>query len=323
MKIFTNTYFLVVLLIILALIDIMTGTISIWSKETDVYTILMELRIPKMLTAIATGGALSIGGLVLQILFRNPLAGPYVLGISSASSLFASIGIMGTGLLGAGIWYHLSLNAFSIIGALLGLLVILLILRMTSQITVILLIGLMLSQLYAAIQSILSYLSTEHSLKIYTIWTMGSIQNTDIFQSLILFLTSVTGILWILKYTKALMVYMTGEETARVMGVSIHKMRRRLITGIAIIVGIITAYCGPIALVGMSIPIFVRILCGDANVMKWMIQSYLYGGIFLLLTDVMNQVLFNGSLPLNILISMWGVPLMIWILLRQMKLIIS
>ncbi|GIV30046.1 MAG: iron ABC transporter [Bacteroidia bacterium] len=318
-RLFLNTMFLMAMLMLLTVLDLLVGTVNILENRVDVYTVLMDLRVPKTLTAIAVGSTLSLCGLVLQILFRNPLAGPYVLGISSAASLFMAVGIMSTGLLSTVIWYDIGLNAFAVLGAIFGILIILLVLKITSQVTVVLLIGLMLSQLYGAVQSILSYLSPEHALKIYTLWTMGSIQNADTGQSVMMICLSAIGWMWISLHTKFLTAYVTGDENAMVMGMNLHKTRRHLILTVAVLVGIITAYCGPIAFVGMSIPVLVRILNKNADVYRWIKHSYLYGALFVLATDVVNQIVFDGSVPLNILISLWGVPLMVWILVKQMK----
>jgi iron complex transport system permease protein len=321
MKYFSNTYFLLSILILLSIANLLSGSINIF-ETSDVQTLLLELRLPKVLTGIATGSIIAICGLILQILFRNPLAGPYVLGISSASSLFTSIGIMGTGLITYPLIYHLQLNLLSILGALVGLMIILLMLQITSQIIIILLVGFMLSQLYSAIQSILTYLSTEHALKLFTLWTMGNIQNTNLIQSLILFGISIISLIIILRYTKALSIYITGDESGKVMGIDIEKIKKNLIIITAVLIGIITAYCGPIAFVGMNIPILVRILNKNANIYQWIQNTFLYGSISIILTDLINQWIFNGSMPLNVLISIWGVPLLIWILIKQMRFLI-
>lgn len=320
MKYLLNTYFLIFLLFSLLLLDIVLGSIDLFDLNTDVYTVLVQLRLPRVLTAAAVGSILSISGLVLQILFRNPLAGPYVLGISSAASLFAAIGIMGAEWLAiSGIMYTIQLNVLAIIGAIVGLLIILIILRITTHITVILLAGIMLSQLYGSIQSILSYLSNEHAVKTYAIWTMGSIQNTSIYSSSVLMVMGILMLISVLMYTRSLMIYITGEEAAQVMGINIQNLKTRLIIIVAIMVGLVTAYCGPIALVGMSIPVLVRIMIKSADVYKWITHSFLLGAIAVVLTDVINQIAFDGAVPINILISMWGVPLMIWILLRYLR----
>ncbi|GAB4200650.1 MAG: iron ABC transporter permease [Bacteroidia bacterium] len=318
-RLFVNIFFLSVLLIILAVLDLLVGTVNILENDEDVYTVLTELRIPKTLTAIAVGSTLSLCGLVLQILFRNPLAGPYVLGISSAASLFVAIGMMGMGISGVEVLRRLGMNMFAVTGALTGILIILLVLRITSQMTIILLVGLMLSQLYGAVQSVLSYMSNNQALKIYTLWTMGSIQNTDMVQSLLMICMSVVGLFWILRHTRGLIIYLTGDDNAVVMGIDVKNMKRYMIVLTALMVGVITAYCGPIAFVGMSIPILVRILNKNADVYCWIMHTYLYGAVFVLATDILNQIVFSGSVPLNILISLWGVPLMIWILVKQMK----
>lgn len=315
----TNIYFLSICLFLLVCADVLLGDINLFDSHTDVYIVLSELRLPKVITAFAIGSALALSGLVLQIIFRNPLAGPYVLGISSAASLFSAIGIMSAHILDLSSFYHLSISTFSALGAFLGLLIILLLLQTTSHNTVILLIGLMLSQLYSAAQSILSYFSNEHALKVFTLWTMGSIQNTNLFQAIMLLLVSLTFLLLLWRYTKFFMLYILGDEHAQVLGASVRLSKRILISTVGIVVGLITAYCGPIAFVGMTVPVIVRILTNRADVQKWMTHSFLHGGMFIILTDIVNQLFFRGALPLNILISIWGVPLMIWILIRQMK----
>ena len=315
----TNIYFLFICLFLLVCADVLLGDINLFDAHTDVYIVLFELRLPKVITAFATGSALALSGLVLQIIFRNPLAGPYVLGISSAASLFSAIGIMSANVLSLSSFYDLSLSTFSVLGAFLGLFIILLLLQTTSHNTVILLIGLMLSQLYSAAQNVLSYFSNEHVLKVFTLWTMGSIQNTNLFQAIMLLLVSLTFLLLVWRYTKFFMLYILGDEHAQVLGASVHLSKRILISTVGIVVGLITAYCGPIAFVGMTVPVIVRILTNRADVQNWIAHSFLYGGMFIILTDVVNQLFFLGALPLNILISIWGVPLMIWILIRQMN----
>lgn len=316
---YLNTYWLVFILIVLSVLNISVGTVDIFDEDTDAYTLLFEIRVPKILSGIAAGGVLSLCGLVLQILFRNPLAGPYVLGISGAASLFTAIGIMSVGALSAGIFYSVQLSIFSVLGAILGLLVVLLLLRVTSNISVLLVAGLMLSHLYGAIQSILSYISTANALKIYTLWTMGSIQGTTFYQAVFLLLVGLLSLFCFLYYTKFLMVYIIGDEEVMVMGMPLQRIKKQLIFCVGVLVGLVTAFCGPIALVGMSIPIVVRILSKNAHVQQWMKHSFLYGAISILLTDLMNQLFFNGAMPLNILISMWGVPLIVWILIRETK----
>lgn len=316
---YLNTHILLVILVLLSIIDLSVGTINIFDSNVDLNTLLFEIRLPKTLTAIAAGGMISLCGLVLQMLFRNPLAGPYVLGISSAASLFTAIGIMSVGAVGFSWIYDVQLSVFSIIGAMLGLLLILLTLRITSNVSVVLIIGLMLSQLYGSIMSILSYLSSAQALKVYTIWTMGNIQSTNLSQSIFLFILGIIFLVSLLRFTRFFMLYITGDEVAQVMGLSVKKNKNMLIVMVGIVVGVITAFCGPIAFVGMCIPIVVRILHNNANVRLWTMHSFIYGAVSVILTDVINQIFFNGSVPLNVLISMWGVPLIVWILIHYWR----
>jgi len=320
-KWFVNTYFILFLLLLFSAMDVFVGSISLFENTYSVNTILLEIRVPKTLTAVASGGILALCGLVLQIIFRNPLAGPYVLGISSAASLFTAIGMMSIGVFYSEFWSQFQTTTLSVIGAFVGLLIILLVLKITEQITVILLVGLLLSQLYSAILGILSYLSTEQSLKLYTLWTMGSIQNTTLYQALFLVIVSGLALLIMLRYIKFFMSYLVGDELPQLMGMKSSKLKKQLLVIVAVLVGIVTAYCGPIAFVGMSIPILVRVLQSDANIKKWIIHSFLYSSLSLSLTDVINQLFFNGSVPLNILVSIWGVPLMIWVFIKYLRMV--
>ena len=320
-KWFVNTYFILFLLLLFSAMDVFVGSISLFENTYSVNTILLEIRVPKTLTAVASGGILALCGLVLQIIFRNPLAGPYILGISSAASLFTAIGMMSIGVFYSEFWSQFQTTTLSVIGAFVGLLIILLVLKITEQITVILLVGLLLSQLYSAILGILSYLSTEQSLKLYTLWTMGSIQNTTLYQALFLVIVSGLALLIMLRYIKFFMSYLVGDELPQLMGMKSSKLKKQLLVIVAVLVGIVTAYCGPIAFVGMSIPILVRVLQSDANIKKWIVHSFLYGSLSLTLTDVINQISFNGSVPLNILISIWGVPLMIWVFIKYLRMV--
>ncbi|GIV28230.1 MAG: iron ABC transporter [Bacteroidia bacterium] len=319
MKWYLNSYIVLIILIVCSVVDLLVGTINVFDKNVDWNTLLLEIRVPKTLTAISAGGMLSLSGLVLQMLFRNPLAGPYVLGISSAASLFTAIGIMSAGALSFTWLYQIQISVLSVIGGMIGMLLILMVLRISSNNTVVLIIGLMLSQLYGAIMSVLSYLSSAQALKVYTIWTMGNIQNTDLLQALFLFLLGVVALVVIIRFTKFFMIYITGEVEAQVMGLSVKRNKKILIVIVGVIVGLITAFCGPIAFVGMCIPIVVRILHNSANIRLWMLHSFMYGSVSVVITDIINQVIFNGSVPLNVLISLWGVPLIIWILIHHWR----
>lgn len=321
-KWYNNILLLFLILLILLMIDLFLGSIDIFDSDFDFRQIILDIRLPKTLTAIAAGGMLALSGLLLQILFRNPLAGPYVLGISSASSLFSAIATMSAGASYSIYIYQAGVLSLSIIGALFGLLIIFILIRMSSQITIILLVGLMLSQLYNAVLNILSYLSNEQSLKVYTLWTMGTIQNTDLSQSVLLLFIGISTLIISLFFTKSLMLYLIGDDDATIMGMHTQKIKNKIILLTATITGILTAYCGPIAFIGMSVPVLVRILQANANIRLWIIHSFLLGSIFLMVTDILNQYAFDGSVPLNILLSLWGVPLLIWIFLKQSKKII-
>ncbi len=267
--------------------------------------------------AIIAGASLSIAGLLMQTLFNNPLAGPYVLGINSGSSLFVALSIM------TGIPFftsELGLISNALIGAFLFGLIILFFSRMVKTQVSLLLVGLMLGSFISAFVSLLQSASNAQELKIFTLWALGSLQKVDFNQLPIILTTSMIGVLGTFLLVKPLNLLILGESEAKLLGVNIQKTRLFIIAITAILTGLVTAFCGPIAFIGLAVPNLVRILFKTQNHRTLVIASLLFGGLFLLICDIIIQLLEpHFMLPINVLTSMIGAPLVIFFILKRIR----
>ena len=276
-----------------------------------------EFRVPRLLMAMVAGAGLSLSGMFMQTLFKNPLAGPYVLGINSGASLFIALSLM-TGV-------HFFQSNFGLIGTALigafaaGLLMMLIAQRLKSQITL-LLVGLMFGSFTSAIVSILESFAGAESLKSYTMWSMGSLQQVEFGQLGIILVIFALGIVASFLLVKPLNMLVIGEKSAALLGLPIKSTRMFVLLLTALFAGLITAFCGPIAFVGIAIPNLSRILFQTTNHRYLIIGNILIGAIFLLLTDAFIQVLEGHiSIPLNALTSIIGAPFVVFLLIRKLR----
>ena len=275
-----------------------------------------EFRIPRMTMAIIAGAALSIAGLLMQTLFNNPLAGPYVLGINSGASLFVAFSFMtGIPLLTS----DLGTVSSALIGAFLfGVLIMSFSYKVKSHISL-LLIGLMLGSFTSAVVYILQSVSSAEELKAFTMWAMGSLQHTQLSELPFILLLFIAGIIGSLFIVKPLNVLVIGERDAKLLGTNIRVVRLIIISFTALLTGLITAYCGPIAFVGLAIPNLVKIVFKTQKHGTLLLASALTGGIFLLLCDLIIQLLEQHiNIPINAFTSLIGAPFVVFIVLRRL-----
>lgn len=290
-------------------------------KETWEY-IIMNFRLPKAITAILVGIGLSISGLLMQTLFRNPLAGPYVLGLSSGSSLGVAFVILGAGLLPVGFSQFL-LSSYGIIlascfGSLLVLLMILIVSQRLRDTMSILIVGLMFSSFTGAIVSIFSYFSTAEQLQKYTFWSMGSIGNLSWQNIVLLGISVVIGLLLSLLTLKPLDALLLGENYAKSMGLNLKKSRYTIILATSILAGSITAFAGPIAFVGLAVPHLSKLIFQTSNHRTLFWSTILIGAIIMLFCDMVSQMpSFDFTLPINAITSIIGAPVVIWLIVRK------
>ena len=286
------------------------------SKNTS-QVLVREFRIPRLFMAIMAGAGLSLSGMFMQTLFKNPLAGPYVLGINSGASLLIALSLM------TGVQFFQSnfgLIGTALIGAFAaGLLMMLIAQRLKSQITL-LLVGLMFGSFTSAIVSILESFAGAESLKSYTMWSMGSLQQVEFGQLGIILIIFALGIVASFLLVKPLNMLVIGEKSAALLGLPIKATRMFVLLLTALFAGLITAFCGPIAFVGIAIPNLTRILFQTTNHRYLIIGNVLIGAIFLLLTDAFIQVLEGQiSIPLNALTSIIGAPFVVFLLIRKLR----
>lgn len=293
------------------------------SKESWRY-IILEYRIPKAITAALAGSGLAVAGMLMQTMFRNPLAGPYVLGLSSGASLGVALVIMGASLFG-GLASALLLSKWGLvlassIGSLLVLMAVMVASFRLKDTMAILIIGLMFASLTSAVVSVLSYFSPAAQLQQYIFWSFGSLGNLTWNEVGVLSLFWLLGIIIAIFCIKNLNSLLLGEQYAKSMGVSINRNRALLIISTSFLAGSITAFAGPIAFVGLAVPHLIRQVI-PTNDHRILLPAVIFGGaLLLLLCDIVAQM--PGSeytLPINAITSIIGAPVVIWLLVRKRK----
>lgn len=288
--------------------------------------IILEYRLPKVFTSILTGSGLAVSGLLMQTLFRNPLAGPYVLGLSSGASLGVALVLMGATFFGGSLAGFLiskwSLVIASSFGSLLVLLAVLLASAKLRDTMAILIIGLMFASLTAAVVSVLSYFSPAAQLQQYVFWSFGSLGNLSWEEVGILTLFWIVGLFLAVSVIKNLNTLLLGEQYARSLGVRISRNRFIIIVATSLLAGSITAFAGPIAFVGLAVPHLIRQVI-PVNDHRILLPAVIMGGaILMLICDIAAQM--PGSeytLPINAITSLIGAPVVIWLLVRKQKFI--
>ena len=285
------------------------------SSNTN-HIIFQEFRIPRLIMGIIAGSGLSIAGLLMQTMFNNPLAGPYVLGINSGSSLFVAFSIM-TGI--PFLTSDIGTISSALIGAFIFGLIILSFSFVVRSHVSLLLIGIMLGSFTSAFVSILQSMSDASQLKLFTMWAMGSLQQVEMAQIPLILTFFIIGVIASLFVIKPLNALILGETQALMLGIHIKYIRLVLIIITAILTGVITAYCGPIAFVGLAVPNLVKLLFKTQSHGVLLFGCFLIGSLFLLLCDISVQLLESTvHIPINALTSIIGAPFVIVIVLKRL-----
>ena len=285
------------------------------SSNTN-HIIFQEFRIPRLIMGIIAGSGLSIAGLLMQTMFNNPLAGPYVLGINSGSSLFVAFSIM-TGI--PFLTSDIGTISSALIGAFIFGLIILSFSFVVRSHVSLLLIGIMLGSFTSAFVSILQSMSDASQLKLFTMWAMGSLQQVEMAQIPLIVTFFIIGVIASLFVIKPLNALILGETQALMLGINIKYIRLVLIIITAILTGVITAYCGPIAFVGLAVPNLVKLLFKTQSHGVLLFGCFLIGSLFLLLCDISVQLLESTvHIPINALTSIIGAPFVIVIVLKRL-----
>ena len=324
-------------LLLCIVVNISLGSVSISISDTfkaifglntneSVTYIVWQYRFPKAITAILTGSGLALSGLLMQTLFRNPLAGPFVLGISSGASLGAAILIMGfsllSGLLSISLINDVSLAIASSIGSFLVLFLVMGVATKIKDTMALLIIGLMFGSITAAVVSVLSYFTKAEKLQKYVYWTFGSLGDLSWQQLSILSTTILIGVILSVASIKSLNGYLLGEHYAKSLGIQLKKSRMLIIVATGILAGSITAFTGPIAFIGLAVPHLTRQIFNTTDHRILVPAVLIYGSIVLLVCDVIAQLPGQASvLPINAITSIIGAPVVIWLLLRKRKMV--
>lgn len=277
--------------------------------------IVINFRLVKAVMALTVGAALSVSGLQMQTLFRNPLAGPYVLGISSGASLGVALFMLGAPLLGLpALVSSLGIAGAAWVGAAAVLIVVAVVGHRIKDIMVILILGMMFSSGVGAIVQILQYLSREEALKNFVIWTMGSLGDVTVSQLWIIIPAVAVGFIFAVVTIKALNLLLFGQEYAVTMGLDIRRSRLLIFASTTLLAGTVTAFCGPIGFIGLAMPHVTRLLfaCGDHRVM--VPATALTGAAVMLVCDIVSKLFL---LPVNAITALLGIPVVVWIVLRN------
>jgi iron complex transport system permease protein len=319
---------LIILCLLLTLADIAFGSIAIswhnvWQTIVNPTSgslyrdIVIDFRLPKALTAILCGAALSVAGLLMQTLFRNPLAGPDVLGISSGASMGVALYVM------AASWWSASLMQSSwgmvgaaVLGALLVLMLTLSVATRIRQSVTLLIVGLMFASVAGAVVSILQNFSNPDAVKLFVVWTFGSLSAVTWAQMELLAPIILVGLALTFWIQKSLNAMLLGEHYARGLGISVTAIRITIILITGVLAGTITAFTGPIAFIGVAVPHLARGLFGTSDHRIAIPGTILCGAALLLLCDVISQQT-TYPLPLNAVSALFGAPMIIWIVLKQ------
>lgn len=304
--------------------DIMNSLSGGQASKNSWEIIIWNYRLPKATTAILVGMGLSTSGLLMQTLFRNPLAGPDVLGLSSGASMGVAFVILGAGLLPA------SLSSFflssygivlaSCIGSLMVLAAVLVVSQQLRNTMAILIVGLMFGSFTNAIIGVLSYFSTAEELQKFTFWSLGSLGNQSWSNILVLSICCFIGILLSALCIKPLNALLLGERYAKSLGINFKKTRLVIIIATSILAGSVTAFAGPIAFVGLAVPHISKMVFQTSNhyILFW--GTLLLGAIILLICDTVSQMPGNDfTLPINAITSIIGAPIVVWLLVRKRK----
>lgn len=288
--------------------------------------IIINYRLPKAITAIMVGSGLGVSGLMMQTLFRNPLAGPFVLGISSGASLGVSLLILGSAFAGFTFSDFLVSKWGLVIGASLGSVLVLFAVMLVSvrvrDTMAILIIGLMFGSITAAIVSVLSYFAPAEQLQQYIFWGFGNLGNLSWNEILIFFGVFVIGIALALTTIKPLNTLLLGENYARSLGLNVKTSRFLIILATGLLAGSITAFAGPIAFIGLAVPHLTRQLFHTSDHKTLIPAVMLFGSIIMLICDTIAQLPSSEyTLPINAITSLIGAPVVIWLLVRKRKML--
>ena len=321
------------LVVALFVTDILIGSVALplgevvgalfGSGDEVTRNIVLNFRLPKAVTALLVGASLSAVGLQMQTLFRNPMAGPYVLGVSSGASLGVALFLLGLPLFGIstnGAISSIGVVGAAWIGSALIMSVVLAVTARIKDIMVVLILGMMFGSAATAVVEILQYLSPEGALKSFVVWTMGSLGSVSREQLLIMAPVMILGLALSVSLIKPLNAMLLGENYASTMGINIRRTRLMISAITVMLAGTVTAFCGPIGFIGLAVPHIARMTFREADHRVMMPASMLLGALIMLFCDVASQLPANDmTLPINTVTALIGIPVVVVVIVRNHK----
>ncbi len=321
-----------VLLVVLLAVDLLTGdsdlspraVIAALSERdggTGLASSIIAIRSTRAAVAVIVGAALAAGGLQMQTVFRNPLADPYLLGISSGASLGAALMMLGLPLLGARLpstALSLGIAGAAWIGAAVVLLAVGAVSRWVRDILGVLIIGVMFGYVASAVIQVLQYLSSAESLKQFSLWSMGAIGNVTAPKAAVMAAVVIAGLLLSVICIKPLNLLLLGEDYARSMGLDVRRSRLLIFTSVTLLAGTVTAFCGPVGFIGLAVPHVARMIFANADHRVLLPGSILVGMDMMLVCDILAK---NLVLPLNSITALMGIPVIIWVVFKNLRIV--
>lgn len=331
----TAIYFILLGLLLVALFiaDIFVGSVPLTfgnvlgaftGSDTSMAPLVLSFRLPKAIMAVVAGVALSCSGLQMQTLFRNPLAGPFVLGISSGASLGVALFLLGAPLLGAafssGFVRSMGMVGSAWVGSAAVLLMVMAASSRLRDIMAVLILGMMFGSASTAIVEILQYLSPESALKSFVVWTMGSLSGVMLPQLWIVCVVVLAGSLLSVYLIKPLNLLLLGENYARTMGLKVRLVRMLLFVSTILLAGTVTAFCGPIGFIGIAVPHVARMLLRNADHRVLVPATMLIGAVVMLFCDIVAGLPgYDMVLPINTVTALLGIPVVVMVIIRSRR----
>ena len=318
---------LAVLCAVLFVVDIAVGSVAIPLSEVvsalfgggsaEVRSIIVDIRLVRAVVAVLAGVALSVSGLEMQVLFRNPLAGPYVLGVSAGASFGVALFLLGAPIFGIAISpaiQSIGTAGAAWIGAAVVLMMVVALSRRIKDIMVILILGMMLSSGVGAVVEIMQYFSNEASLKSYVVWTMGSLGDVTATQLWVIVPVILAGLAMAVATIKPMNMLLAGERYAASMGLNISRSRTLILASTTLLAGTVTAFCGPVGFVGIAVPHIARMLFRSADHRTLLPATILSGVAMMLVGDILAKYF---VLPINTITALMGIPIVVYIVMRK------
>ena len=307
-----RTFLLTILVLLLVALDLLAGGGGLGMASG---VVLLKLRLPRVLTALLAGGALSLSGMQMQAIFRNPLSDPHIMGVSAGAGLGASVAVVATA--GAGVLTHsLALPGAAFAGAAVVSALILLLARRVSAPTSLLIAGVMLGFVFSAVSAILQYTANEESLKIYYSWAAGSFEGTRYGEILVMALATLAGLLLTLANGRGLDLILFGEDFAALSGADVRRIRFGAMAATCLMTGTVTAFCGPIGFVGIIAPHIARRIQESSVHRKILPTVLLTGSGIALSADILSRV-WPIPIPVGSTMALVGIPVIFLILLKK------